>query len=71
MSKKNCIIAIRIVCACERKRFLAEDVEKGKIPCKCGDMNEVKDFKAIKHYPNKISQSYQNTLKNKLKLKGS
>lgn len=71
MSNKNIIIAKRIVCACDKKRFIAEDVCSGKVPCKCGDMNEIEDYKAIKNYPNKLSNSYQNRLKDKLILKGS
>lgn len=71
MSKKRCNIVNRIVCACVRKRFIAEDVEKGKVPCKCGELNEIKDGKAVKHYPNKLSQSYQSHLQNHLTKKGT
>lgn len=71
MSKKNTIIATRVVCACHIKRFIAEDVEKGKVPCKCGELNVIEDYKAVKHYPNKLSQSYQDSLNNAIIKKGS
>jgi len=50
---------VRNLCGCDRKRFIGEDIVSGKVACKCGNLNEIKDFKTISTISNKETASYQ------------
>jgi|GEM_PF-3567753 len=69
--KKKSNIASRVLCGCTKTRYLGEDIDSGKVLCRCGNINEIEDSKTIKYYPNKLANSYQSRLAGSITKKGA